>query len=327
MSPRSASGVRSSSRMRDYRRDRKRNSRRAANQTAIANGETHFGHVPRINAVRDRETSQGFSAINSIPLGAPHASPAHSAQHVPRYEAKPAINIPTAGPVTTGPMNVASASLTVPQALQAHSAQFGQTAFSNKHSLKPAMTLKPAATSLPAHRTASQAARAYGYGIDTQKESLSMKLNQPSDIDGPPFHVTPSRGARRTVPCQGCILSAVSGSSSGACHDASSGPRCAQCAPESICQPTAPHVIPVALRLVAAIEAKAEQREINDLRAAVRVLLSIPDAEFYATVAQAAALASSGGFGDVALTMAAVTELHGRREKLFEDLKEIIENA
>ncbi|KAI1127015.1 hypothetical protein F5Y10DRAFT_243704 [Nemania abortiva] len=87
----------------------------------------------------------------------------------------------------------------------------------------------------------------------------------------------PEAGARRAVPCDACLRSAVSGKSRGvACYDSATSSRCQRCINGHACHDLKPHLVPVAVRLVDGLEANSlTKRQITMLRGAARALQNI----------------------------------------------------
>ncbi|RWA07874.1 hypothetical protein EKO27_g7232 [Xylaria grammica] len=110
-----------------------------------------------------------------------------------------------------------------------------------------------------------------------------------------------------TVPCIMCLGTALSPSLQGLYLEPDRCSRCWNCLAGHMCLPLDLHVIPVANRLVAAIEAKIpyntptsgegkasrvrfnkkERHEIYELRLAIRALMEIPESEFVAAFSAA----------------------------------------
>ncbi|RYO82157.1 hypothetical protein DL764_009652 [Monosporascus ibericus] len=93
---------------------------------------------------------------------------------------------------------------------------------------------------------------------------------EPSTPARPPRQ-RPAQGARRAVPCKGCLRSALSGRFTGACYDAAVGSRCWRYASGHTYHPVPALIRPLAVRLVAALEA-GDRPAVRRLRAAVRAL-------------------------------------------------------
>ncbi|RYP08471.1 hypothetical protein DL764_001897 [Monosporascus ibericus] len=93
---------------------------------------------------------------------------------------------------------------------------------------------------------------------------------EPSTPARPPRQ-RPVQGARRAVPCEGCLRFALSGRSTGACYDAAVGSRCWRCASGHTCHPVPALIRPFAVRLVAALKA-GDRPTVRRLRTAVRAL-------------------------------------------------------
>ncbi|RYP41465.1 hypothetical protein DL768_010491 [Monosporascus sp. mg162] len=102
----------------------------------------------------------------------------------------------------------------------------------------------------------------------------------------------PAQGARRAEPCLGYLRSALAGCSNGVCFDAAVGSRCWRYAFGHTCTPvyilflfplelfplltadrSPANVRPLAVRLVKALKNEAPRRDIDRLRASIRVLL------------------------------------------------------
>ncbi|KAI3326455.1 hypothetical protein HD806DRAFT_532087 [Xylariaceae sp. AK1471] len=109
----------------------------------------------------------------------------------------------------------------------------------------------------------------------------------------------PAPAAVRPVPCAGCLASALAGRSDGECRDAERGSRCWRCASGHQCVPIPAHVLPFAQRFLVALQANPASAEVKNLRAATRVALEIPAAEFAVAAGApvAGAVAARAGAG------------------------------
>ncbi|RYP20483.1 hypothetical protein DL767_009437 [Monosporascus sp. MG133] len=153
----------------------------------------------------------------------------------------------------------------------------------NKNNM-PSRTQRAAA----ARARAARAARAAAAAADAAADAAAAVAPEPEPEPEPdvspapappaapaarPARVRPARGARRAVPCLGCLRSALAGRSSGECYDAAVGSRCWRCASGHTCTQVPAVARAAAVRFVEALENNAPRREVDRLRTAVRVLL------------------------------------------------------
>ncbi|RYP43671.1 hypothetical protein DL768_009789 [Monosporascus sp. mg162] len=142
---------------------------------------------------------------------------------------------------------------------------------------------------LAAERAAAEAAAAAvepELEPEPERESTPAPGPEPeSAAPAPPVPETPARpprqrpasGARRAVPCLGCLRSALAGRSTGECFDAAVGSRCWRCASGHTCTPVyvppAPRELFPLLTTDRSPAVASAAAEMDRLRAAVRVLL------------------------------------------------------
>ncbi|RYP27091.1 hypothetical protein DL768_011338 [Monosporascus sp. mg162] len=130
-----------------------------------------------------------------------------------------------------------------------------------------AAAVAAAAADAAAAAAAADAVRVEAERVEREQATAAAEEPRAPETPARPPRSRSARGKCRAVPCLGCLRSALAGCSTGECFDAAVGSRCWRCAFSFA------NVRPFVVRLVKVFENEALRRDIDRLRASIRVLL------------------------------------------------------